>query len=146
MARLPGRVSAVSQGQETDSAAKTVLFRPLDVLLLVLLLGFGTWSTWQLFTAPSGSRAVVWMDGRRVAWYPLVGGVRQDSIQGALGAVVVEHGQGAIRVVRAPCPGHLCLRQGLARRTGEKLVCVPSRVVVLIESDAGTQGEYDAVH
>lgn len=127
------------------SETKNVLVRPLDVLVVAALLALGAWSTWRLFGAPSGSRAIVWVDGRRVAWYPLGGGLSRDSIQGALGSVVVEHGDGAIRVVQAPCPGKLCLHQGKAHRQGDKLVCVPSRVVVVVESDADPEGGYDAI-
>lgn len=132
----------IALGRET----KTVLMRPLDVLVLVALLGVGVWSTWRLFGAPSGSRAIVWRDGRRVAWYPLGGKLARDSIQGALGYVVVEHGEGTIRVVQSPCPGKLCLHQGKAHRQGDKLVCVPSGVVVVVESDAASDGGYDAIH
>jgi hypothetical protein len=139
-------VSALTPAGQGHPAAKSVLFRPLDVLLLVLVVGLGTWSTWRLFAAPSGSRAVVWLDGRRAAWYPLGGGIRRDSVQGVMGMIVLEHGEGAIRVAHAPCQGKLCQRQGKAARVGEKLVCVPSRVVVVIESDAGEQGQYDAIH
>lgn len=122
------------------------LATPLDALLVASLLATGSWLSWRLFAAPRGERALVWIDGRRAAWFPLDGAIRRDSVQGALGAVVVEHGDGSIRIVGSPCPGHLCIRQGAARRSGEKLVCVPSRVVVAIEGSADAETDLDAVH
>ena len=117
----------------------------LDSVLLAALVVGGAWLSWSLFTAPGGARAVVWIGGHRAAWYPLDGATRIDSVQGALGPLVLEHGEGRIRVLQAPCPGHLCMRQGAVHRVGEKLVCVPSRIVVTIEGDEKTNG-LDAVH
>jgi hypothetical protein len=129
----------------TDSVT-TRLFAPLDALLLVALLAAGSWGTWRLVSAPRGGRAVVWVDGKRTAWYPLDGSPKRDSIQGALGDVVVEHGGGGIHIVSAPCPGKLCVKQGSARKVGGKLVCVPSRVVVSIEGDLREGEALDAIH
>jgi hypothetical protein len=129
----------------TDSVRGRFL-APLDILLLAGLVLAGGWSTWRLFSAPRGARAVVWVDGRRVAWHSLDGPVARDSIPGALGAVYLEHGEGAIRIASAPCPGKLCMRQGRVHRAGEKLVCVPSRVVVALEGDAPAGETLDAVH
>jgi len=129
----------------TDSVRARFL-APLDVVLLAVLVGAGCWSTWTLFQAPEGGRAVVWIDGKRQAWYPIDGAPAVDTIAGRLGPVLVHHGDGAIRILEAPCPGKLCVRQGAAHRVGEKLVCVPSRVVVSIEGDAESGEVLDAVH
>lgn len=129
----------------TDSVPAR-LFVPLDALLLAALLAGGGWATWRLFSAPRGARAVVWIDGKRAAWYPLDGRSVPDSVRGALGMVVLEHGDGAVRILSAPCPGKLCVKQGAAHRSGEKLVCVPSRVVVSLEGGAPDGQVLDAVH
>lgn len=125
---------------------RTRFLGPLDAVLVAILVATGSWSTWKLFLAPAGGRAVVWIDGKRQAWYLLGGAVATDTVQGTLGPLVVSHGEGAIRVVAAPCPGRLCMRQGAANRIGEKLVCVPSRVVVTIEGDGNDTEALDAVH
>lgn len=125
---------------------RTRFLGPLDALLVAILVAAGSWSTWKLFLAPAGGRAIVWIDGKRQAWYQLEGAIATDTIHGVLGPVLVEHGEGKIRVIAAPCPGRLCMRQGAAHRIGEKLVCVPSRVVVAIEGDGNDAGGLDAVH
>lgn len=129
----------------TDSV-KTRLFRPLDAILLAALATAGILLSWTLFAAPMGERATVWIDGRRAAWFPLDGAPRLDSVRGALGTIVIQHGEGTVRILRSPCPGRLCIRQGAARRAGEKLVCVPSRVVVTVEGGSSGRIDLDAVH
>jgi hypothetical protein len=73
-------------------------------------------------------------------------GKGRHTVRGALGMVVLEHGDGAVRILSAPCPGKLCVKQGAAHRSGEKLVCVPSRVVVSLEGGAPDGQVLDAVH
>ena len=116
-----------------------------DLALLAVLVACGSWLTWRMFQAPRGGRAVVWMDGRRTAWYSLEGKPSVDTIEGSIGPLVVRHGEGEIRILEAPCPGKLCIRQGAARRVGEKLVCVPSHVVVSVEGDGDDDGGFDAM-
>lgn len=136
---------ALTESGASQERARNVFLRPLDLVLVLALVGAGSWSSVRLFSAPTGSRAVFWVDGHRVAWVPLEGPLAVDSVRGALGTFAVEHGEGRVRVLRAPCPGRICLKQGNVRRVGEKLVCVPSRVVVVVESASGRQGDLDAV-
>lgn len=127
-------------------SVKARFARPLDLLVVAALLAAGGAATWTLLGAPRGARAVVGVDGRAVAWYPLDGKPALDSVQGELGTLRLLHGGGEVRIVHAPCPGRLCVRQGSAHRVGEKLVCVPSRVVVSIEGDPDGDEALDAVH
>ena len=120
--------------------------RPLDIVVVVALLLAGGKLTMDLLGAPRGARAMVSVDGRPVAWYPLDGRSAVDSFQGDLGTLRLLHGDGEARLVHAPCPGQLCMRQGAVHRVGEKLVCVPSRVVVSIEGDPDDDEALDAVH
>ncbi|HNY31416.1 MAG TPA: NusG domain II-containing protein [Fibrobacteria bacterium] len=138
-------MSAVTMGPDGSDRSPNRFLRPLDVVIVVVVTALGIWSTARLFGAPSGTRAVIWVDGRRAAWVPLGGETSVDSVRGTLGAFVVEHGHGRIRVLRSPCPGKICQKQGGVHRVGDKLVCVPSHVVVVVESESGTEGDLDAV-
>ena len=120
--------------------------RALDLIVVAVLLLAGGRLTGDLLGAPRGARAVVSVDGRPVAWYPLEGRPVVDSFQGELGIMRLRHGDGEVRLTHAPCPGRLCMRQGAVHRVGEKLVCVPSRVVVSIEGDGEDPEALDAVH
>ncbi len=120
------------------------LASPLDALVLAAVLGAAAWS-W--FSAPGsdGSKAAVYVDGKRLAWWNLAGPVITDTVEGALGPVVVEHGQGFARIVWAPCPHHLCMRAGSIRRVHAELACVPSRLVVVVEGVQEEANGLDAI-
>lgn len=130
----------------TTESVRPRFARPLDLVVVAALLLAGGKLTLDLLGAPRGARAMVSVDGRAVAWYPLDGRPTVDSFQGELGTLRLLHGDGEVRLVHAPCPGRLCMRQGAAHRRGEKLVCVPSRVVVSIEGDPDDEEALDAVH
>ena len=123
---------------------KTRLAAPADALVLFAVLAAGAWS-W--FSAPGsdGSKAVVYVDGKRLAWWNLAGPLARDSVEGALGPVVVEHGGGSARIVWAPCPHHLCMRAGTIRRIHAQLACVPSRLVVVVEGAQEETNGLDAI-
>jgi hypothetical protein len=53
---------------------------------------------------------------------------RTVQIQGAEGPLAVEIRDGSARVVSAPCPDKLCVRQGSVSRAGSAVVCVPGGV------------------
>ena len=120
------------------------LAAPADFLILVAVLAAGAWS-W--FSAPGsdGSKAAVYVDGKRLAWWNLAGPLARDTVEGALGPVVVEHGLGAARIVWAPCPHHLCMRAGSIRRVHAELACVPSRLVVVVEGAQEGENGLDAI-
>lgn len=122
------------------------LFGALDAFVLALV-GAGAAFAWIGGPGEQGSRATAYVGGKAVAWWPLSGESRLDTLEAGLGPVVVRHGEGGIRIVQAPCPNHLCMKQGEATRSHDRLVCVPSRLVIVLEGAAaeGKDG-LDAVH
>ena len=66
-------------------------------------------------------------------------------VPGPLGTSVVEVRGGRARMVSSPCPEHVCMGMGPARRPGDSIVCVPNGVVVTVlgaparEADAVTR-------
>lgn len=83
--------------------------------------------------------------GREVAWWNLEGDAKVDSVATSLGMVHIEHGDGGVRIVEAPCRNRLCIRQGWVRHANDRLVCLPSSLVISIEGASGTD-EFDALH
>lgn len=118
-------------------------WRIADLLLLTALIGGGLW-LWLGHAPIEGSRAVVRCQGRQLAWWPLSGPTVQDTVQGLIGPVVIEHGNGKARILQAPCPNLLCVRQGAVRHVHDRLSCLPSAVTVTIEGK-GTGEELDAL-
>lgn len=118
-------------------------WRLLDLCLIAALVGGGLW-LWLGRPAVAGSRAVVRCEGRQLAWWPLSTPPARDTVQGKLGPIVIEHGDGTARILAAPCPNRLCIRQGAVRHVHDRLSCLPSAVTVTIEGNGNGQ-ELDAL-
>lgn len=98
-----------------------ILIVSLSVLLIVFL------------TRESGNIAVVYVDGDKVAEYPLsVDGVYY--LNNGTNTLVIENGEAYIR--DATCPdkysGNGCVNTGRISYVGQTIVCLPNRVIVEI--------------
>lgn len=114
----------------------------LDALILALVTGSGLYLWLAAGSVPS-TKAVLRERERVLAWWPLEGRKATDTIATAYGPYVVEHGDGAVRIVSAPCVNRLCVHQGRIRHAGDHLVCLPGKLVVTVEGD-GEEG-FDAI-
>jgi hypothetical protein len=56
-------------------------------------------------------------------------------VRGVRGDLRLEIREGAVAVVEADCPNHLCVRMGWRRRSGEMIVCVPNKTIVRIAGE-----------
>ena len=80
-------------------------------------------------TGKDGATAVVSVDGKKVAEYSLsVDG--EFSLNGGTNTLVIKDGQAYVSY--ASCPDGLCKNQGRISRVGERIVCLPNRVMVEI--------------
>lgn len=123
------------------------LIRPLDIIIVLLLLSAGTVSFF-LIRGEQGARAEVYVDNRRVAVFSLSGPEQLKEIPTRIGNVQLAVGGGAIRVVKSPCTQKICVLQGRIRHTHEKIVCLPAQLVVTIVDPDKTEpahGDVDAV-
>ena len=98
-----------------------ILIVSLSVLLIVFL------------TRESGNIVVVYVDGEKVAEYPLsVDGVYY--LNNGTNTLVIENGEAYMR--DATCPdkytGNGCVNTGRISYVGQKIVCLPNRVIVEI--------------
>ena len=98
------------------------LILALIVVGLVLLFAFRG-------GAGAGSYAVVEVDGKAVARYPLT----QDGVFELNGGTnTMEIRDGKVRVIDANCPNRECVRQSWIRGANQSIVCLPNRVVITI--------------
>jgi len=58
------------------------------------------------------------------------------SLPGRLGPVTVELQGRRIRMLDAPCPGKLCVKQGWIEHAGQSIVCIPSEIMIHISGVA----------
>lgn len=80
-------------------------------------------------TKEEGAVAVVTVDGREVGRYSLfVDG--EYSLNGGTNTLVIKEGKAF--VTYASCPDGLCKHQGKISATGERIVCLPNKVMIEI--------------
>lgn len=95
----------------------TLLIVSLSVFLIINL------------TKEEGAMAVVTVDGQKVAEYPLSRD-GEYSLNGGTNTLVIEGGKAY--VTYASCPDGLCINQGRISMIGERIVCLPNRVMIEI--------------
>ena len=102
----------------------------LIAALLLLALAMGAW---LLLTRETGARAVVYVDGRATASYPLDQDVtiRLDNPNGSYNVLVIKDGQAD--VTEAGCPDKICVMMHPIRYNGESIICLPNRTEIRIE-------------
>lgn len=111
-----------------------------DLLLIcaLLLLAGGIW-IYMYATRMQGGEAVVTVGGTELMRLPLREDACVEVPQMEGNANSVEIRGGAVRVVEANCPDHVCERQGWIRYDGETIVCLPHRLIVtVIGGEQGT--------
>jgi len=113
------------------------------LLAVVVLLATVTSLWWARSGAAAGRQVRVEVAGRPEGCYPL-GRPRQVRVRGPAGTSVIEIDAGGVRVREAPCKDGLCRQQGRIHRRGAAVVCVPNRLVLVVEGD-GPPLDVDAV-
>lgn len=109
------------------------------VVALILSLSF------VLFFARKDShekkRAVIRVDGKLEAEIPLDGSRIGEKItfQTKYGRNVLEVGDEWVRMIEATCPDKLDVKQGKIDRVGERIICLPHRLVVEIMGEGAVQ-------
>jgi hypothetical protein len=117
------------------------LLRPGDWLVAVLGALAVAASFPLLWRGGPAERAVVRLDGRVVAEYPLTA-ARRVEVPGPLGITVVEIQPGRARVLTDPGPRQYCVRQGWLTRANAVAICAPNHVSLGL---VGGQPGYDSL-
>ncbi len=107
--------------------------RVADIILIasVLLVSLSVFIIFTVFQK-DGAIARVTVDGVFVGEYSL----SQDgeySINGGTNILVIENG--IVYMKYASCPDGLCINQGKKSHSGERIVCLPNRVMIDIIGD-----------
>lgn len=65
------------------------------------------------------------------------------TVQGDLGPVIIEIQEGKVRIAEEKSPLHYCSMQGWVNTTNTPIICLPNRVVVVVESTVMTETDVD---
>ena len=110
-------------------------------MVLAAVCVLGTAAFWLLRTSPTGTTAVITVDGAEYERIDL-SRVKEGydiRIETRYGYNIVHVQPGAISVAEANCPDGICVRQGRLEGGGVPIVCMPHRLVIQIEG-----GDIDA--
>lgn len=113
-----------------------LLFAVLGVAALLALTG--------LFREKKeeGASVRVFVDGTEVGTYALSTD-RTIEIKGVRGTNVLRIENGVAFMEKASCPDFYCIQQGKISKTGEKIICLPNKIVV--EVTGAAVSDLDAV-
>ena len=118
--------------KETSSAELTLskkkLFGDLVLILSLLFVGILVFLIIEL-TKTEGSTVSVTVNGESVAEYSL----SEDgeySINGGTNILIISDGKAYLK--EANCPDKLCVNQGKISMSGERIVCLPNKVMIEI--------------
>lgn len=116
-------------------------FRPLDILIFLLILALGVVLTVRSVTGQKGGRVCVNANGVHYEYSVSADGVY--TVEGELGPTTFEIKDGRVRITDSPCPNKTCVAQGWH----SPLVCLPNKVMITVEKETGTEGggEFDAI-
>jgi hypothetical protein len=61
-------------------------------------------------------------------------------IEGKRGQAIVETKGLKVRMLEAPCPDQICVKQGWIDRPRQTIICVPNEIVIYIDAEASLDG------
>lgn len=116
-----------------------------DIILIVLivLISGGFLLTKEVISNNNLSKAYVYYDNKLLETLDLSSDeIKQYTVKGYNGDVVIETSKNKVRVVEEESPRHLCSKQGWVTSSFEPIVCLPNKIIIKIES---TKEDVDAV-
>ena len=55
------------------------------------------------------------------------------TLKGKIGLAIVEIKGKRIRMLEAPCPDKICIKQGWIHKAGDTIICIPNQIYIFIE-------------
>lgn len=115
-----------------------------DIILTIVLLTIALLSSFGIhtFAMKDGKTAIVMVDGQIYRTLNLNENVELEieGVDGGKNILVIEDGNAYMK--DADCPDKVCVHQGKISRSNETIVCLPHKVVVVIQAETD---EVDAI-
>ncbi len=111
---------------------KKTALKKADLLLFFAVLVAAAVFFLVLSSSDAGEYAVVTVDGEEVGRYPLaIDTVAAIETESGKNTVVISRGSAYIS--DADCPDGTCVRSHPISRTGERIICLPHKLMIVIE-------------
>ncbi|MBD3370842.1 hypothetical protein GF402_10855 [Candidatus Fermentibacteria bacterium] len=118
-------------------------FRPLDAVLVLMVMAAAFYAKWGLADQSGNVVAIVNCQGDEDTL--VLPAETTFWVDGRLGGLLVELQDSRARIASSPCPNKDCVKAGWLEEPGEAAVCIPSQVMLRLESLSGSGEETDAV-
>lgn len=118
------------------------LLRIGDWVVIMLGMGAVAASFPLLWSGGQAERAVIRVDGRVVAEFPL-SVARRHAVTGPLGETLIEVAPGRARVLADPGPRQYCVQQGWLTRPNAVAICAPNHVSLSL---SGRDANHDSLN
>jgi hypothetical protein len=118
------------------------LLRPGDWAIVLLGVGVVAISFPLLWSGGQAERAIVRLDGKVVAEFPL-SAPRRYAVTGPLGETQIEIAPGRARVLFDPGPRQYCVQQGWLTRPNSIAICAPNHVSLSL---TGKDASHDSLN
>jgi len=107
------------------------------IIVLTILIAFSV-TTMLFFRQTGGETAKIYVNGHLTEYIDLIMVIEPYTIETKFGigtnTVEVQHGR--IRVTQANCFDGSCIRQGWNSGSRTPIVCLPNRLVIIVEADS----------
>ena len=104
-----------------------------DFILLLVVLIFSVVGIILMNSAEKGKSATVLVDGKSVEIISL-----DEDYENQVNGVTICCENGEIYVKNSVCPDKVCVRSGRVSKSGESIICAPSRVAIKIDGKKGS--------
>lgn len=104
------------------------------IILIILLTGIIFLAGYKLFSS-EGRIALITVNGKVVKELSLKGTELDDITLKEAEGTVIEINNGRIRVKSAECPDKICVNAGYISNVGERIVCLPKRLIIEIKAE-----------
>ncbi len=115
-----------AENKATEIVGKRKIIADIILVAALLFIGLSVFLITEL-TRGDGAYVVVTVDGECVAEISLSDDGEYE-INGGTNVLVIEDGEAYMK--DASCPDGLCVGQGRISKTGERIVCLPNKVMV----------------
>ena len=105
-----------------------------SIVLILTLLAIGVSSYFIIeSTRGAGNAVVITVNGEKVAEYSLKEN-GEYSLNGGTNILIIKDGKAYIK--SANCPDKVCVHQGEISRSGERIVCLPNKLMAEVVGDS----------
>ena len=126
------------------------LIKKMDIVIIIILLVISFIPYIMLKSYQSGyngdNYAVISIDGKEQKRVELTDGLDEEFMfESSYGINKVVIHDGKIGIVDANCKDEICIREGFIGKVGERIVCLPNRLVIVIVGEQKNNEEEDVI-